>query len=45
MESVLNENSAKVTNGYVAKKLIKQSQYKSCKILLKAGDFDIASDG
>ena len=45
VESVLNENSAKVTNEYVAKKLIKQSQYESCKILLKAGDFDIANDG
>ena len=45
VESVLDENSAKVANGYVAKKLIKQSQYESCKILLKAGDFDIANDG
>ena len=45
VESVLDENSAKVANGYVSKKLIKQSQYESCKILLKAGDFDIANDG
>ena len=45
VESVLDENSAKVANGYVAKKLIKQSQYESCKILLKAGDFDKANDG
>ena len=45
VESILDENSAKVANGYIAKKLIKQSQYESCKILLKAGDFDIANDG
>ena len=45
VEGVLDENSAKMANGYDAKKLIKQSQYESCKILLKAGDFDIANDG
>ena len=45
VESVLDENSAKVATGYVAKKLVKQLQYESCKMLLKAGDFDIANDG
>ena len=45
VENVLDENSAKVANGYIAKELIKQSQYESCKMLLKAGDFDIANDG
>ena len=39
MESILDENSAEMATGYVAKKLIKRSQYQSCKILLKAGDF------
>ena len=39
VESVLDENSAEVATGYVAKKLTKRSQYESCKILLKAGDF------
>ena len=38
VESVLNENSAEVANGYVAKEVIKRTQYKSCKILLKARD-------
>ena len=44
MESVLDENRAEVATGYVAKKIIKRSQYESCKIILKAGDFDIAND-
>ena len=44
VESVLDENHAEVATGYVAKKLIKRSQYESCKIILKAGDFDIAND-
>ena len=44
MESVLDENSAEVTTWYVAKKFIKRSKYESCKILLKAGDNDIAHD-
>ena len=39
VESVLDENSAEVATGYVAKKLTKRSQYESCKILLKVGDF------
>ena len=41
VESVLDENSAEVTTGYAAKKLIKRSQCGSYKILLKAGDVDI----
>ena len=41
MESVLDENSAEVATGYVAKKLILND---SCKIILKAEDFDIAND-
>ena len=44
VESVLDENSAEVATGYVAKHLIKRSQYEACKIILKAGDFDIAND-
>ena len=44
MESVLDENSAEMTTGYVAKKLIKRSKCESCKILLKAGDIDITDD-
>ena len=43
MESFLDENSAEVTTGYVAKKLIKLSKCESCKILLKAGDDDITN--
>ena len=47
VESILDENSPKVATtiaGYVAKNLIKRSKYESCKILLKAGDIDIAND-
>ena len=44
MESVLDENSVEVTTWYVAKKFIKRSRCESCKILLKAGDNDIAHD-
>ena len=44
VESVLDENSAEVATTYVVKKLIKRSQYESCKIILEAGDFDIAND-
>ena len=44
VESVLDENRAEVATGYVTKKIIKRSQYESCKIILKAGDFDIAND-
>ena len=44
VESVLDENSAEVATTYVVKKLIKRSQYESCKIILKAGDFDVAND-
>ena len=44
VESVLDENSPEVATWYVTKKLIKRPQYKSCKIILKAGDFDIAND-
>ena len=40
--SLIKEN--KVTTGYVAKKLIKRSHCESYKILLKAGDVDIAND-
>ena len=40
--SLIKENE--VTTGYVAKKLIKQSHCESYKILLKAGDVDIAND-
>ena len=40
--SLIKEN--KVTTGYVAKKLIKRSYCESYKILLKAGDVDIAND-
>ena len=39
--SLIKEN--KVTTGYVAKKLIKRSHCESYKILLKAGDVDIAN--
>ena len=39
---LINEN--KMTTGYVAKKLIKRSHCESYKILLKAGDVDIAND-
>ena len=44
VESVLDENSVEVTTWYVAKKFIKRSRCESCKILLKAGDNDIAHD-
>ena len=44
MESVLDENSVEVTTWYFAKKFIKRSRCESCKILLKAGDNDIADD-
>ena len=44
VESVLDESSVEVTTWYVAKKFIKQSRCESCKILLKAGDNDIAHD-
>ena len=44
VESVLDENSAEVATTYVAKKLIKRSQCESCKVILKAGDFDVAHD-
>ena len=44
VESVLDENSTEVATGYVGKKLIKRPQYESCKIILKAGDFDIANN-
>ena len=40
--SLIKEN--KVITGYVAKKLIKRSHCESYKILLKAGDVDIAND-
>ena len=43
-ECVLDENSVEVTTWYVAKKFIKRSKCESCKILLKAGDNDIAHD-
>ena len=44
MESVLDENSAEVAPGYVAKNLIKRSKCERGKILLKAGDVDITDD-
>ena len=44
VESVLDENSAKVTTGYVTIKLIKRSKCGSSKIFPKAGDVDIAND-
>ena len=44
MKSVLDESSVEVTTWNVVKKLIKQSRCESCKILLKAGDNDIAHD-
>ena len=47
MESILEENSAAVATtiaGYVAKKLIKRSKCKRCKILLRARGVDIAND-
>ena len=44
VESVLDENSAEVTTWCVAGKFIKQSRCESCKMLLKAGDNDIAYD-
>ena len=44
VESVLDENSVEVTTWYVAKKFIKRSRCEICKILLKAGDNDIAHD-
>ena len=40
--SLIKENE--VTTGYVAKKLIKRSHCESYKILLNAGDVDIAND-
>ena len=42
--SVLDENNEEVTTWYVAKRFIKRSRCESCKILLKAGDNDIAHD-
>ena len=44
VQSVLDENSVEMTTWYVAKKFIKRSRCESCKILLKAGDNDIAHD-
>ena len=44
MESVLDEYSVEVTTWYIAKKFIKRSRCESCKLLLKAGDNDIAHD-
>ena len=44
MGGVLDENSAEVTTGYVAKKLIKRSKCESCNTLLRAGDVDITND-
>ena len=44
VESVLDENSVEVTTWYVTNKFIKRSKCQSCKILLKAGDNDIARD-
>ena len=44
VETVLDENSVEVTTWYVTNKFIKRSKFKSCKILLKAGDNDIAHD-
>ena len=44
VESVLDESSVEVTTWDVAKKFIKRSRCESCKILLKAGDNDIAHD-
>ena len=44
VESVLDENSVEMITWYVAKKFIKRSRCESCKILLKAGDNDIAHD-
>ena len=43
-ECVTDEKRVKVTTWYVAKKFIKRSKCESCKILLKAGDNDIAHD-
>ena len=44
MESVLDKSSAEVTTWCVAGKFIKRSRCESCKMLLKAGDNDIAHD-
>ena len=54
LQEVLNSNrilwcgslikESEVTTGYVAKNLVKPSHCESCKILLKAGDVDIAND-
>ena len=44
VESVLDENSIEVATWHVAKTFIKRSRCESCKILLKAGDNDIAHD-
>ena len=47
VESILDANRTEVATavaGYVAKKLIKRSKWKSCEILLKAGDGGIAND-
>ena len=44
VESAIDEIRAEVATGYVTKKLIKRSQYESCKIILKAGDLNIAND-
>ena len=44
MESVLDENGVEVTTWYVVKKIIKRSRSECCKILLKAGDNDMAHD-
>ena len=42
--SIVDESGVEVTTWYVAKKFIKRSKCESCKILLKAGDNDIAHD-
>ena len=43
VESVLDENRV-VTTWYLVKKFNKRSKYESCKMLLKAGDNDIAHE-
>ena len=43
MERILDKNSTGMA-GYLTKKLIKQSKWESCKILLKVGDVGIAND-
>ena len=44
MESLLDESSVELTTWYVAKKFIIRSRCESCKILLRAGDNNIAHD-